>query len=82
MNSSKGHGFIILATDYFTKCVEAEPMQTVTQNAVVKFLENIVDRFGIPQTIVSENAFIFEGDVITFTSKLGITMAKSIPYYA
>ena len=28
--SSKGHGFIILAIDYFTKWVEAEPMQTVT----------------------------------------------------
>ena len=79
--SSKGHGFIILATDYFTKWVEAEPIQTVTQNAVVKFLENIVYRFGIPQTIVSDNASIFERDVVTFTSKFGITMTKSTPYY-
>ena len=57
-------------------------MQTITQNAVVKFQENIVYRFGITQTIVSNNATIFEGDVIAFTSKLGITMAKSTPYYA
>ena len=58
--SSKGHRFIILATDYFTKWVEAEPMQTITQNAVIKFLENIVYKFGIPQTIVSDDATIFE----------------------
>ena len=57
-------------------------MQTVTQNAVIKFLKNIVYRFGIPQTIVSDNAIIFEGDVIAFANKLGITMAKSTPYYA
>ena len=57
---SKGHGFIILATDYFTKWVEPEPIQTVTQNAVIKFLENVVYIFGIPQTIVSNNATIFE----------------------
>ena len=81
-HSLKGHGIIILATDYFTKWVKAEPVQTVTQNAVVKFLENIVYRFGILQTIVSDNASILEWDVITFTSKLGITMAKSTPYYA
>ena len=43
-------------------------MQTITQNAVIKFLENIVYMFGIPQTIVSDNATIFEGDAITFTN--------------
>ena len=80
--SSKWHGFIILATDCFTKWVEVEPMQTVTQNAVIKFLENIVYRFGIPQTTMFDNATIFEGDVIAFANKLGITMTKSIPYYA
>ena len=56
-------------------------MQTVTQNAVIKFLENIVYKFGIPQTIVSNNATIFKGDVLVFTSKIGIIMAKSTPYY-
>ena len=46
--SLKGHRFIILATDYFTKWVEVEPMQTITQNTIIKFLKNIVYRFGIP----------------------------------
>ena len=57
-------------------------MQTITQNAVIKFLENIVYRFGIPQTIVSDNATIFEEDVIAIANKLGITITKSTPYYA
>ena len=46
------------------------------------FLENIVYRFEISQTIVSDNATIFKGDVLAFTSKLRITMAKSTPFYA
>ena len=27
---SKGHGFIILASNYFTKWIEAKPLQTIT----------------------------------------------------
>ncbi|XP_059658865.1 uncharacterized protein LOC132305208 [Cornus florida] len=37
--SSKGHHWIILATDYFTKWVEAEEYVSVTHNTVIQFLE-------------------------------------------
>ena len=57
-------------------------MQTINNSIVIKFLEGIVYRFGIPHTIVSDNATIFEREVLAFASKLGITMTKSAPYYA
>ena len=45
--SSKGHKFILVATDYFTKLVEAIPLKTVTSKNMVDFVkEHIVYHFG------------------------------------
>ena len=53
--SSKGHSFMIVATDYFTKWVEAIPMKKVEQKDVISFIkEHIIHRFGIPQTITTD----------------------------
>ena len=53
--SSKGHKCILVATDYFTKWVEAIPLKTVTSKNMVDFVkEHIVYRFGIPQTISTD----------------------------
>ena len=53
--SSKGHKFILVATDYFTKWVEAIPLKTVTSKNMINFVrEHIVYRFGIPQTITTD----------------------------
>jgi hypothetical protein len=50
--SSKGHKFVLLATDYFSKWVEAIPLKKVTSENMVEFVkEHIIYRFGIPQTI-------------------------------
>jgi hypothetical protein len=50
--SSKGHHFILVATDYFTKWMEVVPMKNMTLKGVMNFvLEHIVRRFGIPQTL-------------------------------
>jgi hypothetical protein len=53
--SSKGHKFVLLATDYFTKWVEAIPLKKVTSENMVEFVkEHIIYRFGIPQTITTD----------------------------
>lgn len=55
--SSRGHRYILVATDYFTKWVEAVPLKDVDQVGVIKFLnEHILHRFGIPESIVSDQA--------------------------
>jgi hypothetical protein len=47
--STKGHQFIFMATDYFTKWVEAIPLKNMTHREVINFvLEHIIYRFGIP----------------------------------
>ena len=53
--SSKGHKFILVANDYFTKWVEAIPLKKVTSANMIDFLkEHIIYRFGIPQTITTD----------------------------
>jgi hypothetical protein len=46
---------VLLATDYFTKWVEAIPLKKVTSENMVEFVkEHIIYRFGIPQTITTD----------------------------
>jgi hypothetical protein len=47
--SSKGHKFVLLATDYYTKWVEEIPLKKVTSENMVEFVKkHIIYRFGIP----------------------------------
>ena len=48
--------WLIVAVDYFTKWIEANPLATITSAHVMKFFRhNIVSRFGIPAKIVTDN---------------------------
>ncbi|XP_059654926.1 uncharacterized protein LOC132301715 [Cornus florida] len=48
--------YVLLATDYFTNWVEAEPYPSVTQTQVRRFIwNNIICCFGIPRSIVMDN---------------------------
>ncbi|XP_070036431.1 uncharacterized protein [Nicotiana tomentosiformis] len=55
--ASNGHRFILVAIDYFTKWVEAVTFKAVTKKEVVDFVHsNIICRFNIPKTIITNNA--------------------------
>jgi hypothetical protein len=74
--SSKGHQYILAITDYFTKWVEAIPMKSVTSNDAINFIkEHVIHRFGIPQTITTD-------EFRKFTADVGIKLIRSSPYYA
>jgi hypothetical protein len=48
--------WIIVAVDYFTKWVEAEPLSSISAEQVKKFYwRRIICRFGLPKYIVSDN---------------------------
>ena len=48
--------FLVVAIDYFTKWVEAEPLATISGDKIIKFVwRQIVCRFGLPHTIVTDN---------------------------
>ncbi|KAL0409673.1 UNVERIFIED_CONTAM: hypothetical protein Sradi_1901700 [Sesamum radiatum] len=54
--------FLLVAVDYFTKWVEAEPQARITEGEVMKFIwRNIIFCFGIPREIVSDNGRQFQG---------------------
>ncbi|KAL0445717.1 UNVERIFIED_CONTAM: hypothetical protein Slati_1699600 [Sesamum latifolium] len=54
--------FMLVAIDYFTKWVEAEPLARITEGKVMKFIwKNIVCRFRIPRETISDNRRQFQG---------------------
>ena len=47
--SAEGHGYIIVAMDYFTKWAEAMPTYAEDGNIATLFLLNhVIARFGVP----------------------------------
>ena len=83
-SSYKGHRFMLVATDYFTKWTEAVALKNMTHTEVIEFItEHIVHRFGIPQTLTTDQGTSFMSkEVREFTESLGIKLLNSSPYYA
>ncbi len=48
--------FLVVAIDYFTKWVEAEPLATITEKNMQRFVwKAVICRFGIPRVLVCDN---------------------------
>ena len=80
--STRRNRYIILATDYATKWVEARPTRKNDAATAATFLfEEIMMRFGHPLEIVSDRGTHFLNDVICdITTKYLINHRKTIPY--
>ncbi|CAL9005243.1 unnamed protein product [Prunus brigantina] len=80
---SDGYIWILTATEYFTKWVEAIPLRKATGAAIANFIrEYIVCRFGIPYKIVTDNGTPFVNKQVSSTlSGYGIKHRRSTPYY-
>ncbi|KAM1052635.1 hypothetical protein ACFX2C_000209 [Malus domestica] len=76
-------GMIIVATDYFIKWIKAEPITTATQTDIEHFIwKNIICRFGIPHSIVTDDGPQFMGkDLVKVFEKYGIKHHMSTPRY-
>ena len=58
--SSKGHRFVLVATDYFTKWTGGVPLKNMTHKEVIEFItEHIIHRFDIPQTLTTDQGTFF-----------------------
>jgi hypothetical protein len=82
-HSSAQQKWILTATEYFSKWVEAIPTRNATDAIVISFLEeNILSRFGCPQKIVTDNAQAFNSmSMISFCKKYNIVLGHSMDYY-
>jgi transposase InsO family protein len=83
-SSTKGQRFVLVVTDYFTKWVEALPLRNMTHRDLISFvMNNIVYRFGIPQTQTTDQGVAFMSHQFKdFASSLGIKLLNSSSYYA
>ena len=75
--------FLIVAMNYFTKWVEAEPLSHIRDVDAKRFLwKGIITRFGIPWAVISDNGTQFESKLFKgFCSDLGIRNFFSSPAY-
>jgi transposase InsO family protein len=73
-----------VATNYFTKWVEVVPLKHMTHHEVISFvMEHIVYRFGIPQTLMTDQGPAFMSSQFReFMASLKIKLLNSSPYYA
>jgi hypothetical protein len=82
-SSSKLHKYILTATDYFTRWVEAIPLTHVNEKVVIQFIEQqLITRFGVPSVLVFDNAAYFSSTLLTeFSLDKGIIIKYSANYY-
>ena len=82
-NSSKGMVYIVVATEYLTKWVEAKAVKTDTAVHAVTFMyENIISRFGCPKILVSDRGPHFLNELFEqMTTKFRINHRKITPYH-
>jgi IS30 family transposase len=82
--SSKGHRFVLVVTDYYTKWTKVVPLRNMMHREVISFVqEDIIHRFGIPQTLtMDQGAYFMSHQFREFTTSMKIKVLNSSPYYA
>ncbi|XP_063939916.1 uncharacterized protein LOC135148542 [Daucus carota subsp. sativus] len=74
--------YLLVSIDYMTKWVEAKAMRTINQQDVIRFMDNILIRFGLPRVLVSDNGPQFIGsDFESYLAERGIKHKKSSVAY-
>ena len=74
---------LLVATDYFSKWIEADAFASIKDRDVTRFIwKNIVCRFSIPRSVVSDNGPQFDSRVYRdFCQELKIRNLYSTPQY-
>lgn len=67
--SSNQKTYILIATKYVTKFVEAEALPRATEDSVIHFLFQIFVRYGLPRDIITDGGPHFVGNKIVATLK-------------
>ena len=81
--TSKGHRFILVITEYFSKWAEAIPLKEVKTSDVIKFIKHhVIYRFGVPRWIIHDNGSKFISQPFQrFCNKFRIQSVLSMAYY-
>ncbi|XP_057864631.1 uncharacterized protein LOC131072486 [Cryptomeria japonica] len=81
-SSSAGNKWVLTTIDYFTKWTEAVALKEANESTILNFYEDLVARFGVPKSIISDNGLAFVGLKISdWGVKKGIYLNTSSNYY-
>ena len=56
-----GYTHLLVAIDKFSKWIEARPINRIKSEQAVLFFTDIIHRFGVPNTIITNNGTQFTG---------------------
>ncbi|GJY55553.1 reverse transcriptase domain-containing protein [Tanacetum coccineum] len=80
--SSRNNKYILVAVDYVSKWVEAEALPNNDARVVVKFLQKLFLRFGVPKALISDRGTHFCNSLLEKTlKKYGATHRLATPYH-
>ena len=70
-----GFTHLLVVVDKFTKWIEAKPITNIHSEEVVKFFLNIIYRFGVPNSIITDHGTNFTGKkFLDFCDGYGISI--------
>jgi ribonuclease HI len=55
----RGYTHLLVAIDKFSKWIEVRPLNSIRSKQAVAFFTNIIDRFGVPNSIITDNGTQF-----------------------
>jgi hypothetical protein len=51
----RGYTHLLVAIDKFSKWIEVRPLNSIRSEQAVAFFTNIIHRFGVPNSIITDN---------------------------
>ena len=58
-----GYRYLYVAIDKFTKWAEVEAIHTILAGSAVKFIKGLVNQFGVPNHIITDNGSQFTSNL-------------------
>ena len=73
---------LLVVVDYYSNFIEVAHLKTTTSRTVIKEMKEIFARYGIPDTVVSDNGPQFSSaEFATFAATWGFVHTPSLPHY-
>ena len=74
-SSSGNFEYLLVAVDKFSKWIEAKPVRKADGATALKFVRDLVARFGLPHSIITDNGTNFaHGDLKEYCDEKGIRL--------
>ena len=74
--------YLLVMVDKFTKWIEAKPVKTAEAGPVIDFISDIVHRYGVPHSIITDKGSNFTTDEVqNCCANLGIKLDYASVYH-